>query len=108
MRDLSSPLAPTYGDPVKKKKKGGSKNKSCTPTNMKHCSAYDDNAQGPKGPKGGPKPKGKKGTNSRAPGGRKSLQQFCNTYPNHTACKKKKKNGGSKESEHWSKQRNKT
>ena len=103
MRDLSKPLAPTFGDPVKKN--GGSKNKSCTPTNMKHCSAYGDNAKGPKGKKGGKKPKRGKGSNSGAPGGRKSLQQFCNTYPNHTACKKK---GGSKESEHWSKQRKKT
>ena len=57
MRDLSKPLAPTFGDPVKKN--GSSNNKSCTPTNMKHCSAYSDNAKGPGGNKGGSKKKRK-------------------------------------------------
>ena len=105
MRDLSKPLAPTFGDPVKKN--GGNNNKSCTPTNMKNCSAYGHDAEGTGGRKGGQKSKGGKGSNWRASGGRKSLQQFCNTYPNHIDCKKKKK-GGSKEPEHWSKQRKKT
>ncbi len=52
MRDLSKPLAPSIGDPVKKKK-------SCTPTNMENCSAYGHNAKGTKGEKGGTKKKRK-------------------------------------------------
>ena len=92
MKRLDTPLAPTVfpnggGDD----KKGKGKNKSCTPTNMKHCSAYGDNATGPKGPKGGKPTRRGKGSNFRSPGGKKALKQFCNTYPNHPSCNKNSK-----------------
>ena len=88
MKRLDTPLAPT----VFPNGGGDEKNKSCTPTNMKNCSAYGDNAKGPKGRKGGPKsPKRGKGSNFRSPGGKKALKQFCNTYPNHPSCNKNSK-----------------
>ena len=61
MRDLSTPLSPTFGgDKKKKKKKGGSKNKNCTPTNMHACEGVGGpGAKGPGGKKGGPKNKRK-------------------------------------------------
>jgi len=94
MKRLDTPLAATFfpnggGDKKKKKKNNGGKNKSCTPTNMKACEGVGGpDAKGPKGTKGGPKPKPKgKGSNFRSPGGKRGLRQYCNTNPNYWECK---------------------
>ena len=103
MRDLSTPLSATFGD---EKKKGGSKNKKCTPTNMEACEGVGGpGAKGPGGKKGGTKNKRKGKMFGAGMSGKKrkaayaTSKQMRGAYPSSGGGKQEE--GKKQEAKHW-------